>query len=151
MPDVRLFDSTVHRSGELRLQVPRERRLFRVPSRPALAQLSPGDGLPGVSSLIATSTVRVHLPQRVPSLRYVPPAGFLSLSAVCSALRLCGLVSSHSHVQGCWPVQGLLSSRSASLLSEGAAPLSFDAWALTDQKPAATPKRLDSEASFRVR
>jgi hypothetical protein len=55
-----LFDSTVHRSGEASTSGPARRRLYRVPSRPTCAQLSPGAGLPGVSSLIATSSKRVH-------------------------------------------------------------------------------------------
>jgi hypothetical protein len=39
--------------------------------------------------------------RRLPCLRFVPSSGFLNLSTASSALRLCGLVSSRSHVQGC--------------------------------------------------
>jgi hypothetical protein len=56
--------------------------------------------LPRVSSLIAASPERVHFPRRLPSLRFVPSSGFLSPTTVSSALRLCELVSSRSHVQG---------------------------------------------------
>jgi len=40
------------------------------------------------------------LPRGLPSPRYVPSSGVLSLSTVYSALRLCRLVPSHSRVQG---------------------------------------------------
>jgi hypothetical protein len=43
----------------------------------------------------------VHILRRLPSLRSVPSSGFRSLSTVYSALRLRGLISSRSHVQGC--------------------------------------------------
>jgi hypothetical protein len=39
--------------------------------------------------------------RRLPSPRYVPSSGFLNLSTVFSALRLCELIPSRSHVQGC--------------------------------------------------
>jgi hypothetical protein len=44
---------------------------------------------------------RVHFSRRLPSLRSVPSSGFRNLSTVFSALRLRGLLSSRSHVQGC--------------------------------------------------
>jgi hypothetical protein len=62
--------------------------------------LSGSPVLPGVPSLFATSPVRVHSARGLPGPRYVPPSGFLNLSAACSALRLCGFVAPRSHVQG---------------------------------------------------
>jgi hypothetical protein len=41
-----------------------------------------------------------------PVPRYVPSLGFLNLPTVCSAPRLCRLISSHSHVQGSFSRSG---------------------------------------------
>jgi hypothetical protein len=141
MPNERFSSSTVHRSVEASTSGSTQRRLYRVPSLPARAHLSVGAGLPEVSSLIATSTGRVHLPWRIPSLHYVPSSGFLSLSTVCSALRFCRFVSPRSHVQGCSPVQGLLSSRSTSLLTESACPHVVQPPGARRPKPVATPEK----------
>lgn len=45
----------------------------------------------GVSALIATSPMRVHLSPAFPTASYVPPAGFRTLSTVSSAHRLAAL------------------------------------------------------------
>lgn len=47
--------------------------------------------LPRVSALIATSPIRVHSHRHIPGACYVPPSGFLGLSAVYSAVRLVSL------------------------------------------------------------
>ena len=58
----------------------------------------------------------VHpLSRRMPSLRFVPSSGFLNLSTVSSAHRLCRLVSSRSHVQGSTRSGASLSAQPCSL------------------------------------
>lgn len=60
--------------------------------------------------------------RRLPRRLRVPPSGFLSLSTACSAIRLCGLLPSRSHVQGSIPVQGFLLPRSRRLSSRRSLP-----------------------------
>jgi len=86
------------RPGSFSLGVPPPQSSFAQISR---GHLSMAAYLPRVSSLIAASPERVHISRRMPGLRYVPSSGFRSLSTVSSALRLCELVPSRSHVQGC--------------------------------------------------
>jgi hypothetical protein len=66
--------------------------LLRVPLRSSRAlDLSISSSPTRVSALLAASPSRVHHYGCIPSNRYVPPSGFLSLSAVCSARRPTGL------------------------------------------------------------
>jgi hypothetical protein len=66
--------------------------LLRVPLRSSRAPgLSTRSSPTRVSALIAASSSRVHHCGCIPSNRYVPPSGFLSLSTVCSARRPTGL------------------------------------------------------------
>jgi hypothetical protein len=71
--------------------------LLRLSSRPLLSERPV---LPGVSSLFAALLQGVHLAWKFSGFHYVPPSGFLNLSAACSTLRRCGLITSRSHVQG---------------------------------------------------
>lgn len=73
----------------------------------------------------------VHLPQRLPHLRYVPPSGFLSPPTVCSALWLHGLVPSRSHVQGSLPFRGFSLRAATRHFRARVAPLSFASQQLT--------------------
>jgi hypothetical protein len=120
--------------------------LFGVPS-PAY-RASPCGSAPSCRGLFPLRGVTAWRPlaRRIPSLRYVPSPGFLNLSTACSATRLCGLVSSHSHVQGfrsgvCPRLAAAPTRRRPCLLALAAA-------ALTGC-PAATPRRLDFEALIR--
>jgi hypothetical protein len=70
--------------------------------------------LPGFQPSLRHHRAR-PLTARLPIPRYVPPTGFLSLSAGSSAPRLFGLVSSRSHIQGS-PVQGFFPSHSRRFL-----------------------------------
>jgi len=76
---------------------------------------------------------RVHSPRGFPGPRYVPSAGALNLSTAFSALRLHGLVSSRSRIQGIHARSGayLLHAATASS-SEASAPLPL----LTGRSPA---------------
>jgi len=100
----------------------------------AVRRLSTRTLLPGVSSLIATSPERIHIPHGFPVPCFVPPSGFLSLSTVSSAPRLRGLVSSHRRVQGSSPVQGLLPLHVRPSSSEGDAPLPLGPRPLSDSR-----------------
>jgi hypothetical protein len=85
-----------------------------------------------------TSPSRVYLPQGVSRPCYVPPLGFLNLSAVYSASRLCGLIPYRSHVQD-FPVQGFLISRSRPNSSPSLCPLAVSRTSLIEQ--AQLPRR----------
>lgn len=61
--------------------------------------LSSSTDLLGVSRPPRDITRRVHSSRGFPVPRFVPPSGFLNLSAACSASRLRQLISSGSHVQ----------------------------------------------------
>lgn len=64
------------------------------------ADLSAADATYQGSSPLRDITGSVYLPREFPGSHYVPSSGFHSLSTVCSAIRLRGLVPSRSHVQG---------------------------------------------------
>jgi len=108
-------------SALLLLRVPSPRSLC--PARLLLRALSFRTGLTclRVPSLFATSRARSHSCARIPASRYVPSAGFRSLSTVCSARTLAGLFhpAATSRVQ---LVQGLLSPHSHPVSSTGACP-----------------------------
>jgi hypothetical protein len=84
--------------------LPETQPLPMAPSKPAVLTALHSHKLPegnllgcrqspllGSQSLFATSTMRVHLTRAFPKARYVPPTGFLSLSAVCSSQRFAAL------------------------------------------------------------
>jgi hypothetical protein len=114
------------------LHLVRKVLLLRVPSLPNLLEtFRLPAGLPGVSSLFATSPLRVHLPRAHPkrSLRSA-----LGLSQPLDGLlrgAARGFVPPHCHVQGCLPFRGF-SPRAAFPPSSGrVAPVSFSASELT--------------------
>jgi len=116
---------------------------LRLPTGPLLAvRLRPTGGffpLRGVTRWRPLS-------RRIPSLRYVPSAGFLNLSTASSATRLCGLVSSHSHVQGFR--SGVCPRQAAVPTRRRPCPLVLIGVPLTGC-PAATTRRPDFEAFIR--
>lgn len=76
----------------------------------------------GVSFLIAASSGASTEREASQNPRYVPPSGFLDLSAVSSALRLRGFVAPRSHVQD-FSVQGVcLSAQPPSLVGKSVPP-----------------------------
>ena len=116
---------------------------LRLPTGPPLAvRLRPAGGLFPLRGV----TRWRPLSRRIPSLRYVPSSGFLNLSTVSSATRLCGLVSSHSHVQGFR--SGVYSRSAAAPTRRRPCPLVLIGVSLTGC-PAATTRRPDFEALIR--
>jgi hypothetical protein len=115
-------------------------------SSPILPPSPFGAGCPaGASSLFAASTEGVHSTRELPGLSL---RSALRLSQPLDGLlhlRLHGLISSRSHVQGCYSVQGFLPIRSRPDSSPGDASMPFHDHPLTG-KPAATDDRLDFEA-----
>jgi len=81
------------------------------------ASFDPSSNLPGVSALFAAPPGSVHSREGCHALTIVPSSGFLSLSTVCSALRLCRLVSSHKPRPGLSPSRGF-SPHAAALLHQ---------------------------------
>jgi len=69
-------------------------------ARLPFADLSVANATYQGSSPISDITGGVYLPREFPGSHYVPSSGFRSLSTVCSAIRLHGLIPSRSHVQG---------------------------------------------------
>lgn len=100
--------------------------------------------LPRVRSLFATSPSCVHSRARLPLPHHVPPTGFRSLSAVCSASRLAGLF--HPAATSRVPrVQGLLSPCSLSSLVGKSCPHDVGRRMLTSRSqlphPSTSPSR----------
>jgi hypothetical protein len=135
--------------GEPQVSPPRS-LLFRVPSCRLLLRLfGGGDRLPGFGPHRGVVGC-VHLARGFPEPRYVPPSGFLDLSAVSSALRLCGFVSPRSHVQDS-SVQGVLSPRSH-LPSSGRAtslPLGLRSLTARERLPRPAPSTSRSSSARR--
>jgi hypothetical protein len=94
---------------------------LRRSSRPLLSERPV---LPGVSSLFAALLQGVHLARGLSGPRYVPSSGFLNLSTVCSTLQRCGLIASHSHVQG-FPFRGFSRSTAALIHHQAVPPCRF--------------------------
>lgn len=87
--------------SSFRVALPLQSSFALTPARPFRAELHclgfrPPRGITGVRPRS----------REIPTPRSVPPSGFLNLSAVCSALRLRGLVASRSHVQGLFSFRG---------------------------------------------
>jgi len=132
--------------------------LFEVPSLLLPVAPRPDDPPAGVSSLFAASPTASTPPisvrgapcgvRELPDSRFVPPSGFLNLSAACSVVGFTGLFhpAATSRVSPC-AVQGLLPSRSGSRLVAGPCPLAVVPRSLTGD-PAATCAALDFGASF---
>ena len=131
------------RCGFIPSCVPSSSEFLRLPTGPRLAvRLRPAGGFFPLRGF----TGRRPRARRIPSLRYVPSSGFLNLSTACSATRLCGLVSSHSHVQGFR--SGVCSPQAAVPTHRRPCPLALTAVPLTGF-PATTTRRPDFEALIR--